>query len=89
MDLLLFCDPLKWFRMVGSEKQAEFKPIMLLASIHLARCNSASFQESGFSSANNNMNVFQTRMSSDRFADRTVLYHNNSFIDNFIHGKGK
>jgi hypothetical protein len=85
MDLLTYCDPLMWFQTAGEARNPQFKAILTLASIHLSRCNSSSYQESGFSSANNNMNPFQTCMSSERFGDRTLLYQNRDFIASFLY----
>jgi hypothetical protein len=85
MDLLTYCDPLMWFQTAGEARNPQFIAILTLASIHLSWCNSSSYQESGFSSANNNMNPFQTCMSSDRFGDRTLLHHNRDFIASFLY----
>ena len=86
LDLLRYCDALKWFRTSTEAKIPSLQPILTLASIHLAKCDSSSFQESAFSSSKNNMNSFQTCMDSERFGDRSVIYHNRKFIRRYIHG---
>ena len=87
MYLLIYGNPLKWFHL--NQLCQDFRPIFKLASVHLAMCKSSAFQESAFSSAKANMNDHQTRMSSERFGRRCVLYHNKRFIDKFVFGAQK
>lgn len=78
MDLYFYIDSLKWYRKIGSNK---YPSIVILARISLCRSDSSSYQESVFSSGAGAMDIHQTKMSHEHFEKRTLLYHNESFID--------
>jgi hypothetical protein len=88
LDLCAHADPLKWFQNIGRHKDS-FKPIGVLATVHLASADSSSFQESVFSSSGANMSKWQTKMSHELYEKRCVLYHNRKFIQRHIYGSAK
>jgi hypothetical protein len=70
-------DSICWFRNIGASM---FPSIAFIARIELAKMDTAAFQERVFSSAHAAMDDNQTMMSFEHLEKRTLLFHNQKFM---------